>query len=216
MQGDKENAGPLGGVCTFNPPETNRRGGMHLPACLSFEALDYLVSIMDVQLIALSECTVEPGSALDLEECDTPSLHYIQEGLGRLSIPNGMPVEIGPQTLVIVPPKCRFRFEPGRTGTTAAIWNGIFRSLCGNSVDLFDTLQVPVIEQFSKADALESRLQLALTEMAAPDVCSDVLVSIAIKQIIVALIRRSFLSRNSWTRRFSALSVAEYGSGPRK
>jgi AraC family transcriptional activator of mtrCDE len=87
---------------------------------------------------------------------------------------------------------------------------GIFRSLYGNSVDLFDTLDVPIIEQFSKDDALEPRLQLALTELIAHDICSDVLVSAAVKQVIVALIRRSLRSSNSWTRRFAELSVAEH------
>jgi AraC family transcriptional activator of mtrCDE len=207
----------------------NNRGGMHVPPWLSFETLNRLVSAMDVQVIALSECVVGPGFALDLNEFDTPSFHYIREGHGRVYAPDEMPVEIGPQTLVIVPPKCPFRFEPTspnrpeiesvqesqgpiQTTTTTFMLCGIFRSLYGSSIDLFDTLNVPIIEQFSKDDALELRLQLALTELIARRVCSDVLVSTAMKQVIVALIRRSFLSLNSWTRRFAVLSVTEHES----
>lgn len=229
MQVKKEKSSPLEVVCTFKPRMANNNGGLHVPAWLSFETLDRLISTMDVQVIALSECVVGPGFALDLNECDTPSFHYIREGHGRLYTPNEMPVEIGPQTLIIVPPKCPFRFEltspnrseiesvqesqgPNQTETTAFMLCGIFRSLYGNSIDLFDTLHVPIIEQFSKDDALELRLQLALTELIARNVCSDVLVSTAMKQVIVALIRRSFLSLNSWTRRFAVLSVAEHES----
>jgi mannose-6-phosphate isomerase-like protein (cupin superfamily) len=229
MQVKKEKSSPLEVVRTFKPRMANNNGGLHVPAWLSFETLDRLISTMDVQVIALSECVVGPGFALDLNECDTPSFHYIREGHGRLYTPNEMPVEIGPQTLIIVPPKCPFRFEltspnrseiesvqesqgPNQTETMAFMLCGIFRSLYGNSVDLFDTLHVPIIEQFSKDDALELRLQLALTELIARNVCSDVLVSTAMKQVIVALIRRSFLSLNSWTRRFAVLSVVEHES----
>jgi hypothetical protein len=137
-----------------------------------------------------------------------------------------MSVEIGPQTLIIVPPNCPFRFElpsptsseiasiresqgANQTETTTYMLCGTFRSLCGNSIDLFDTLHAPIIEQFSRDDAPESKLQLALAELIARDVCSDVLASTAMKQVIVALIRRSFLSMNSWTRWFAVLSVAE-------
>lgn len=204
------------GVCIFHAPEANHHDRIPLPAWLSFETLDHLLSTMDVQVIALSEYMFGPGCALDLEERDTPSFHYIKEGKGHLYIPNGMPVEIGPQTLVIVPPKCPFRFELSQATAMAPVWSGIFRSLYGNSVDLFDTLQLPIIEQFSEAAALEARLQLALTEMIARDACSDVLVSIAMKQVIIALIRRSFLSMNSWTRRFAVLSAAEHKSGARR
>jgi AraC family transcriptional activator of mtrCDE len=142
---------------------------------------------------------------------------------------NEGPAEIGPQTLIVVPPGCPFRFEPtspnrseiesvqesqcsNQTGTTAFMLSGIFRSLYRNSIDLFDTLDAPIIEQFSKDDALELRLQLALAELIARNVCSDVLVSTVMKQVVVALIRRSFHSMNSWTQRFSVLAVGEHES----
>jgi AraC family transcriptional activator of mtrCDE len=170
---------------------------------------------MDVEVIALSECVVGPGFALDLDGFDTPSFHYICEGHGRLYTPDEQPAEIGPQTLVIVPPHCPFRFEPAspppseaesvhsrgsnRTQTAAFMLCCTFRSLYGNSTELFDTLHVPIIEQFSKDDGLEPKLQLALTELISREVCSEVLVSTAIKQVIVALIRRSALSLKSWS-----------------
>ncbi|MGZ5198706.1 MAG: cupin domain-containing protein [Telluria sp.] len=211
----------------------NNHGGTHVPPWRSFETLDRVVSTMDVQVIALSECVVGPGFALDLIECEAPSFHYIRQGHGRMYSSNAKPAEIGPQTLIIVPPNCPFRFEPtspdrpeiesdqepegpGQTGTTAFMLCGIFRSLSGNSTDLFDTLDVPIVEQFSEDDALELKLQFALTELIARDACSDVLVSTAIKQVIVALIRRSFRSMNSLTRRFAVLSVSEQRSGVRK
>jgi AraC family transcriptional activator of mtrCDE len=226
MQVKKADSCPVEVVCTVEPRAGSNHGRVQVPSWISLETLNRLVSTVDVQVIALSECVVGPGLALDLSERDTPSFHYIRAGHGRLYTPNEMPTGIGPQTLIIVPPKCPFRFEPtspnrleiesalesqgpNRTGTTALVLSGIFRSLCGNSIDLFDTLHVPIIEQFSEGDGLELRLQLALTEMISPDVCSDVLVSTAMKQVIVALVRRSFLSLNGWTRRFAALSGTE-------
>jgi hypothetical protein len=202
MEEDKENADSFKGACSFKLRTAGQSGGMQIPAGVSAETLDRLLGTLDVRVSTLFELDVGPGLALDLEAYDTPSFHYIKRGHGRLSIPEGRPVEIGPQTLVIVPPTCLFRFEPVQEESVTSLWSGKFRSLHGNSVDLFDTLQVPIIEWFPNADALESRLQLALTEVIARDVCSDVLVSIAIKQVLIALIRQSFLSMNSWTGRF--------------
>lgn len=226
MHVNKGNSSPVEAACAFKPRLANNRGGMHVPPWLSLENFDRLVCIMDVQVIALFERVVAPGFTLDLNEYDTPSFHHIREGRGRLHIPNEPPVEVGPQTLIIVPPKCPVRFEqtsskhseigsdqelPGLNPTETAVCMlcGIFRSLYGNSTDLFDTLQVPIIEQCSKGDALELGLQLALTELIAPDACSDVLVSTAVKQVVIAVIRRSFASPDSWARRFAVLSVAK-------
>jgi hypothetical protein len=226
MHANKGNSSPVEVACAFKPRLANSRCGMHVPPWLSLENFDRLVRTMDVQVIALSERVVAPGFALDLNEYATPSFHHIREGHGRLHTPNEMPVEVGPQTLIIVPPKCPVRIEhtssthseiesdqesPGPNPTEPAVLMlcGIFRSLYGNSSDLFDTLQVPIIEQCSKGDALALGLQLALTELIAPDVCSDVLVSTAMKQVLITLIRRSFQSPDSWARRFAVLAVAE-------
>jgi len=193
-------------------------GGMRGPRWLSLEALDRLVSAMDVQVIALSECVVGPGCALDLGGCDTPSFHYIREGHGRLYTPGGIPADVEPQTLIIVPPHCPFRFEPASpaspepAGATVFILCGRFRSLCGDSIDLFDTLNAPIAEQFSGDDGLEPILQLALAEHISGGICSDVLVSSAMKQVLIALIRRAVLSLKGWTRRFVVLQVSDHPS----
>jgi AraC family transcriptional activator of mtrCDE len=225
MQGNKDKPGPLDLVCAFEPRMPIQRGDLSIPPGLSVQALDRLIGAMDVQVIALFECVVGAGFALDLDERDVPSLHYIREGHGSIYTHNERRAGIGPQTLVIVPPRCPFRFEPSsktesgqesqgpnRTETTAFMLCGIFRSLYGDSVDLFDTLDDPIIEQFSEDDAVEHRLQFALTELVAGNPCSDVLVSTAVKQVIVALIRRSFRSMNSLTRRFAVLSAPEHDS----
>jgi AraC family transcriptional activator of mtrCDE len=225
MQVDKADSSALEAVCTYGPRTANLPGGVQVPPWLSPDTVDRLIRTMDVQVMALSEYVIGPGCAIDLEERDTPSFHYLKEGRGRLYAPNDMPAEIGPQTLIIVPPDCLFRFEtrppqgqqgPDRTETGAFLLCGIFRSLFGNSVDLFDTLRAPIVERFAGDDALERQLQLALDELLGANVCSDVLVSTAIKQVIVALIRRSFLSLNGWTRRFAVLSVAEQVPPTRK
>ena len=218
MQVDKADSSALEAVCSYPPRVANMPGGVQVPSWLSPATVDRLIRTMDVQVIALSECVLGPGSAIDLGKRDTPSFHYLREGGGRLYTPDALPAEIGPQTLIIVPPGCPFRFEtsspqepqgPDRTGTGAFLSCGIFRSLFGNSVDLFDTLGAPIVERFAGDDTLERQLQLALDELLGANVCADVLVSTAIKQVIVALIRRSFLSLNGWTRRFAVLSVAE-------
>lgn len=200
MQVDKADSSPAEAVCTYRPRVARLPGGVQVPSWLSADTVDRLIRSMDVQVIALSERVLGPGCAIDLEERATPSFHYLREGGGRLYAPADMPAEIATQTLIVVPPGCAFRFEtrspqdrqgPDRTETGALLLCGIFRSLFGNSVDLFDTLRLPIVERFAGDDTLEGQLQLALDELRSGKVCSDVLVSTAIKQVIVALIRRS-------------------------
>jgi AraC family transcriptional activator of mtrCDE len=229
MEINEGNTTPSEPRCAVTPARTSAHDGVLVPPWLSFEALNRLVSTMDVQVIALSECVVGPGFELDLAARDTPSFHYIREGYGRLYTRDQAPAEIGPHALIIVPPHCPFRFAPippppferesveeshapNRKETTAFMLCGAFRSLYANSIDLFDELHVPIVEQFSKEDGLEHKLQLALTELMSGKVCCDVLVSTAMKQVIVALIRRSVLAGRSWTRRFAVLSATEHES----
>lgn len=199
-------------MCTAQARTAHEHDRTHIPPGLSLEALDRLLVALEVQVIALSEYVVGPSRVRELGGLGSPSFRYIKDGHGNLHTSGESGVGIGPHMLIVVPPGCAFRFEPATPAGTV-MFCGIFRSLLGNSIDLFDTLEVPVIEQFSKDDGLEPGLQDALAELAAGNVCSDVLVSIAVKQVIVALIRRSLRTMNGWTRRLAVLAAAEHEFG---
>ena len=198
--------------------------------------LDGLLSTLDVNVVALSECLVSRGYILEMGGHDVPGLHYNIKGTGRMFVRDSSPIELKPHTLVIVPPNSAFRIEtaplPGQTSglrsvdgpltmtTTGMIRRfvagnsepeivlicGFFNALYGSSTDLFGSLRRPIIEQFDADDRLEATLKDALSELVAQEVGSGAMSSALLKQVIVTIVRRSLTSVGLWVERFAILS----------
>ena len=198
--------------------------------------LDGLLSTLDVNVIALSECLVSRGYILEMGGHDVPGLHYNIKGTGRMYIRNGPPIELKPHTLIIVPANSPFRIEtvplPGLTsglrsvhGRSTMTTNGMIRrfvagnsepeiilicgffsALYGSSTDLFGSLRCPIIEQFDADDRLEAKLKDALSELVAQEIGSGAMSSALLKQVIVTIVRRSLTSVGLWVERFAMLS----------
>ena len=83
---------------------------------------------------------------------------------------------------------------------------GVFRTSYGSATDLFADLPGPIVEQFNSADMLDTRLEMALKELVAQEVGAKAMSAALLKQVIVALVRRSLSSLNLWVERFSILS----------
>src|SRR5690606_24879621 len=63
----------------------------------------------------------------------------------------------------------------------------------------------PIVEQFDESDQVDQRLRLALAELVAQEVGSAAMSSALLKQVIVALLRRSLRSMDLWVERFALL-----------
>lgn len=83
---------------------------------------------------------------------------------------------------------------------------GYFRASYGGSIELFDMLQVPIVEQFDAADNLEDELRSILGEIHANDVGMGAMTRNLLKQVFIKLIRRSLISADVWFERFTLLS----------
>jgi AraC family transcriptional activator of mtrCDE len=205
-------------------------------ARISAPDLNHLIAVLDVQVVALSECLVSPGYNLVLGGHEYPGIHYVLEGAGLIHVQNEPPVRVEPHTLVIVPPNCPFRLEvfkgDEQPGTTEAVngadnvklvdsiyrYNagdagpktvmicGFFKTLYGSSMDLFETLSTPIVENFSAGDQLDAKLKIAMTELMSQEIGSGAMSAALLKQVIVALVRKSLSSMNVWVERFSMLS----------
>ena len=95
-------------------------------ARISRKDLDSLMSTLEINVIALSECLVSRGYRLDMGGAGVPGLHYNLKGTGRMFLGNSnQPINIKPHTLIIVPPHTPFRIEasplPGRTSVLQAV-----------------------------------------------------------------------------------------------
>jgi AraC family transcriptional activator of mtrCDE len=204
---------------------------------ISQSDLNSLITLLEVQVIGLSECLVSPGFKVIIDGHTEPGLHYILSGTGKLHLKKGPSVKLKPHTLIIVPPRCPMEIEvPASNGSPplatrvftreedAGLVNsiyrfnaresepktimicGLFQAQYGPSVDLFSTLSTPIVEQFDASDHLEHQLKTMLQELVAQEIAVGAMTGALLKQVIVALLRRSLKSNNLWKERFSMLS----------
>jgi AraC family transcriptional activator of mtrCDE len=200
------------------------------------EELDRLLDTLMVEFVRLSECLVGEGYRLELGGVDAPGLHYNLSGTGRLVVENREPIGLQPHTLVVLPAKTLFRIEvPSQRGARVT-WKtidgrtmpsqpgavrryvandgdpivvlicGYFHASYGASTDLFGALKAPIIEQFREGDQVDESLRNALMELMEQEVGFGAMSAALLKQVIVALLRRSLRSMDLWLERFSLLS----------
>jgi AraC-like DNA-binding protein len=198
--------------------------------------LDRLLDTLMVGFVRLSECLVGEGYRLELGGIDAPGIHYNVSGTGRLIVGDEKPIELQPHTLIILPANTLFRIEVPSERDSRATWKtvhgrsqvfphgavrryvatdaapvitlicGYFHASYGSSTDLFGALTAPIVEQFDEGDQVDESLRTALTELMAQEVGSGAMSAALLKQVIVALLRRSLRSMDLWVERFSLLS----------
>lgn len=194
-----------------------------------------LIDTLMVRFVLLAECLVGEGYRLDMGEVDAPGIHYNLAGTGRLIVAGREPIELKPHTLVVVPARSPFRIEVSsrqdqhaalkcverraqvslRGGVYRAVAKeadpvvilicGYFHASYGSSTDLFGGLAGPIIEQFDEHDQIDEKLKMALMELVAQEVGFGAMSAALLKQVIVALLRRSLRSLDLWVERFAML-----------
>jgi AraC family transcriptional activator of mtrCDE len=195
--------------------------------------LNNLMQALEIDVVALTEILVPRGHRAEMGMIDAPAIHYNLKGSGRISINRGPNMPLMPHLLVIVPPNTPFSIEvDGGDGTTRLInrdcWKrdeegllrvavpnekpevvqicGFFNASFGQSVGLFRDLREPVVEQFEPSDKIDGKLREAMNELLSQEVGMGAMTASLLKQVIIALARRSLKSSQSWTDRFSILA----------
>ena len=199
---------------------------------LSTTDLNNLIQALDIDVIALTEILVPLGHRVEMGMIDVPGIHYNLSGVGRISINGGPEMPLSPHLLIIVPPNTPFTIEvDGTSGPPKLIskncWTrqdgilrvavpneqaeivqicGFFNASFGQSVRLFGELREPVIEQFEPADKIDLKLREAMDELLQQEVGVGAMTASLLKQIVVALLRRSLRSSQRWNERFAVLA----------
>jgi AraC family transcriptional activator of mtrCDE len=86
--------------------------------------LDVLMAILEVEVIALTECSVSRDSRLSFPASETTGIQYNLKGTGQMYVGTGPAIPLAPHTLVITPPRQALRIEAG-TGEGAASTTGL-------------------------------------------------------------------------------------------
>jgi len=195
--------------------------------------LDNLMRALEIDVVALTEILVPRGHRAEMGMIDVPGIHYNLAGSGRISINGGPSMELMPHLLIIVPPNTPFSIEvDGGDGAIRLInrdcWKrddkgllrvavpnekpevveicGFFNASFGQSVGLFRDLREPVVEQFDPSDMIDGKLREAMNELLSQEVGMGAMTASLLKQVIIALARRSLKSSRRWTDRFSILA----------
>jgi len=200
---------------------------------LSAADLNNLMRALEIDVVALTEILVPRGHRAEMGTHDVPGIHYNLKGSGRISINRGPDMPLTPHLLVIVPPNTPFSIEvDGGDGASrlinrdcltrdrdgllrVAVPNekpevvqicGFFNASFGQSVGLFRDLREPVVEHFEPSDQIDGKLREAMNELLSQEVGMGAMTASLLKQVIIALARRSLNSSQSWTERFSILA----------
>jgi AraC family transcriptional activator of mtrCDE len=194
--------------------------------------LNNLLRALEIDVVALTEILVPKGHRAEMGTIDAPALHYTLSGVGRISINGGPKMPLEPHLLIIKPPNTPFCIEvEGDAGPLKLIhrncWKrdegllkiappnekaevvqicGFFNACFGQSVGLFRDLREPVVEKFEPTDKIDLKLREAMEELVSQEIGKGAMATSLLKQVIIALIRRSLKSCQGWTDRFSILS----------
>ena len=204
-----------------------------LPSRLSAHDLNNLMRALDIDVVALTEILVPRGHRAEMGSIDAPGIHYNLSGNGRVSVNGGPFRPLSPHLLIIVPPNTPFAIEvdgdgPGMRTIERDCWKrdpegvlrvsqpnerrevvqicGFFNASFGPAIGLFRELTGPVFEQFDETDRIDDKLREAMDELLQQEVGMGAMTASLLKQVIISLIRRSMVSSNRWTDRFSILS----------
>lgn len=199
-------------------------------------SLSHLIATLDVKAVTLTERSLSADRNLVIKAHDLPGIYYVLEGIGFIYLYNDPPIKISAHTLIIVPPNCPFRLEvfndEEQVRTRAAIKSGyclktidhissssnrpaepktlmicgLFKTVYGSTSGLFETLSGPIIQSFSSIDQIDDKLKIAMAELKSQQVGSDAMTAALLKQVIVAVVRKSLDATHVWLERFSMLS----------
>lgn len=101
--------------------------------------LDSLVTSMEVEVAALTECFVSSGWRLCFPAAKLPAIHYILSGCGGMKAGGDSLFALRPHTLIIMPPDRAFHIESRAADDAAAPLRS--REVSMLSLDLSDKVQ---------------------------------------------------------------------------
>lgn len=201
---------------------------------VSAHDIDELISLLDIQIVRLSQCLIGHGYVLDMDGREATGIHYILSGHGRMHIAKIGSVQLSPHTLLILPPQHPLkvevptdkaglaptvvygrdqstvvdavnRFRAGPDEPEVVMVCGHFKASFGASINLFQGLTAPIVEQFDASDRLDVHLGTAFEELVSQQVGAGAVSGALLKQVIVAIVRRSLRSSDVWMERFALL-----------
>ena len=201
---------------------------------LAMTEVDDLLSGLDVEAVAFTECALQSGWGLTFGPHELPSLHYVLEGEGAICLADSAPVALPAGCLVISPPGRGYRLEvagapsnplsqvagsemaaepggefhrnyAGATMVDTLFVCGHFRARHPAAVGLFTSIETPIVVRFGPDETPGVLLALLREELREHQVGMRAMASALLKQILVRMFRRAMVSSEVWRERITLL-----------
>lgn len=182
------------------------------------EALERLLTTLDVSLHGFAVCNVAEDARLVFEPMDMVVLHYVLRGQGVLEVPGSEPQRFGAGHMLAVPAGCGqalagsgpivrsveagehcamlvdglVRFDAANGAAIADVMTicSTLSATYGGSFGLFDTLVGPLVRDMTDVPPVCSAFDLLLAERSRPDIGTHALTEALMKLCLVLLVRR--------------------------
>jgi len=197
--------------------------------------IERLIAGLSINMVSLAECLVSPGWRLSFPGGENAAIHYTLAGTGKLQAGTSPIIPLVPHSFVVIPAMVPFQIEVSdRKGTrikqvdvahqsddlgmvsryavgtdkgdALLLICGYVRVCYGKSLDIFENLAMPIVEQFDAGDKLDINLQAALSELIAQEIGAGAMTALLVKQVLITILRRSMKSPECWLERFPLLS----------
>ena len=180
------------------------------------QALDRLLSALDVEVEPFAICDVRQGWQLELAGQGCVTIHYALQGSGVLRLGAEAAFPFCPETLVIVPrgmaqsiaARRAVRTCPGDETTCVPVADGLewlqagvgapdvimacgrVRATYGEDLGVFDLLDQPIVESFPAGHPIQHAFRALLNELSQPRLGSTALAEALMKQCLIFALRR--------------------------
>ncbi len=184
--------------------------------------LDRLLATLNVWLEAVAVCQVARGFSLRFNPSESVVLHHVVRGVGVLKVDGSAPIALGPDAMLLIPPRRAKSIYVGEAPTTAVsatdccsvAANGLLRldGTDGCASDLvivccalraklgsfspFDDLCAPISEDMSNDGAVRLAFQTMLAEQINPRLGGSGICAALMKQCLLLFIRRLFQTKS--------------------
>ena len=193
--------------------------------------IDQLMIGLEVHMSGLAQCVIDRGWRLSFNGGGKTSIHYTLYGNGIMTVGDFPPIKLVPHSMVIVPSMLPMRIEvdestrattrsfdvaqleegritefvAGSGSAELVVMCGYFQTSYGKSIDIFNTVSSPIVEQFDASDRIDQSLVAVYAESGSQRIGRAAMMASLLKQVILTLLRRSFESPQLWAERFPIL-----------
>lgn len=195
------------------------------------DALDELLTTLDVSVHAVALCDIEAGAQLVFEPMGMVTVHYVLQGSGVLKVDGAGAVAFGPKSVVVVPPGGSVGLSSSANPTRSVssekagrmladgllafstseetgdllIVSGTITATYAGGFGLFDRLSTPLVEDVADVNFLAAAIELLLAEVKAPGLATRAFTETLMRQCLLFILRSHYARAGSGSPLFAPL-----------